>query len=558
MKKYKYLFYLIIFLAFFLRFFKLPSFPPALYSDEVALGYNAYSLLKTGRDEFGNFFPLTLRSFGDYKPPLSSWAMIPFIYLFGLNSLSIRLPFALAGFFSIIVIYFLSLEIFSDHKRKKFLGLLAAVLLAISPWHLNQTRSAMLVGLEGFFNLLGVYLFIKGLKKTRWLFLSSISFSLAVYAYYGSRITAPLIIFSLLLIFGKRFFSKKKCLVFLSGFFLILPLFLATIKDPETLLGRARFMSIFYDDNVSGQLWEAKTLDGANFPPLLTRFFHNKPFYYFKDVIRRWLQHFEWGFLIVKGASVAPFQIPNMGIIYPPDYFFLLVGLFYIVKKKNRKLMFLALWFLVAPVVSAFTFMTPATNRSFNMAFPLYMIGSFGLVSFVDQRRLLKKQLFGILFTFYFLLFSLYLYQYYHSIPYNVADKWSYGRKELTEKVVAYQDDYEKVILTTRASPPYIFLLFYQAYDPREYWKTMRISPYVNELGWEHIDGFAEYEMPRDVSWEQMEKKQGFLYVSYQEEVADVWQEPVNGKELKAKMLDKIFYPSGEVAFKIFELQEVD
>ena len=84
MKKLNYLFILIIFLAFVTRFFALSSFPPGLYSDETALGYNAFSLLKTGRDEFGNPWPLTLRSFGDYKPPLSSWSMMPFIVIFGL------------------------------------------------------------------------------------------------------------------------------------------------------------------------------------------------------------------------------------------------------------------------------------------------------------------------------------------------------------------------------------------------------------------------------------------------------------------------------------------
>ncbi|KKQ38117.1 MAG: hypothetical protein US53_C0001G0022 [Candidatus Woesebacteria bacterium GW2011_GWA1_37_7] len=53
-KYHKYILLLIILLAAFLRFWKLGSYP-ALNADEAAIGYNAYSLLETGKDEHGNF-----------------------------------------------------------------------------------------------------------------------------------------------------------------------------------------------------------------------------------------------------------------------------------------------------------------------------------------------------------------------------------------------------------------------------------------------------------------------------------------------------------------------
>ena len=43
----------IIILAFILRFYKLGQIPPSLDWDETAHGYNAYSILKTARDEYG-------------------------------------------------------------------------------------------------------------------------------------------------------------------------------------------------------------------------------------------------------------------------------------------------------------------------------------------------------------------------------------------------------------------------------------------------------------------------------------------------------------------------
>lgn len=554
--KNKILFLSIIFIAFFLRFFMLSSFPPGLYSDEASLGYNAYSLLKTGKDEYGKLWPLTFRSFGDYKPPLSSWTMIPFIAIFGLSEFSVRLPFAIAGVLSVILIYYLCLELFPKSKNKQTIALLSALFLAISPWHLNQTRSAMLVGLEVFFNALGVFLFLKGLKKRNFLILSAVSFSLAVYAYYGSRITAPLTILALVVIYRKKFFNNLNNIwYFLLGFVVLLPLFIAIAKDPLTILGRAKYMSIFLDKNVQGQLWEASTLDGPNFSSALTRFFHNKPFYYFKDITRRWLHHFEPSFLFAKGGSVAPFQIPNMGLFYLLDFIFLIAGIFYLIKEKSKGSLFIIFWFLLAPFVSALTFITPASNRNFNMIFPACMIITFGITVFISKMKN-KKNWIALIFLAYLALFIFYLYQYYYTVPHKIPDQRHFGRKQSVQEIVQLQDNYDKVILTDKGGPPYIFLLFYQQYDPRKYWESMKIDPFINDLGWGHISGFANYEISREFYWDETEKNENILYVSYEEEVPDIWQETVGNRQMKVNIIKKILYPNGQTAYKIFDLTE--
>ena len=46
----------ILLLALVIRVWNLNTIPPHLTPDEAALGYNAYSILKTGKDEYGNFF----------------------------------------------------------------------------------------------------------------------------------------------------------------------------------------------------------------------------------------------------------------------------------------------------------------------------------------------------------------------------------------------------------------------------------------------------------------------------------------------------------------------
>ena len=105
----RYVLFLIILLAFFLRIYKLGSVPPSLYWDEASLGYNAYSILKTARDEHGKFLPLTnFAAFGDYKPPGYIYAAVPSIAIFGLNEFAIRFPSAFFGTLTVFLTYFLA------------------------------------------------------------------------------------------------------------------------------------------------------------------------------------------------------------------------------------------------------------------------------------------------------------------------------------------------------------------------------------------------------------------------------------------------------------------
>src|SRR3972149_156253 len=95
------LFLLVLIFAVLLRVYKLNNSPPGLYSDEAAYGYNAYSLLTTGHDEYAKSWPFALKSFGDYKPPMTAWLTIPSIATFGLSEFAVRLPSALAGVASV-------------------------------------------------------------------------------------------------------------------------------------------------------------------------------------------------------------------------------------------------------------------------------------------------------------------------------------------------------------------------------------------------------------------------------------------------------------------------
>src|SRR3990167_5685800 len=164
----------IIILAVVLRFYRLGTTPPSLYWDEASLGYNAYSILETGRDEHGEFLPITrFKAFGDYKPPGYIYASVPSIALFGLNEFAVRFPSAFSGILTVILAYLIAKKLF----EKEAIALLTSFLLAISPWHLQFSRGAFEANLGLFFSTLGIWLFLKFAQDNPlWILPSVLSF----------------------------------------------------------------------------------------------------------------------------------------------------------------------------------------------------------------------------------------------------------------------------------------------------------------------------------------------------------------------------------------------
>src|SRR3989344_2718177 len=99
------IFLVIFFIAVFLRLFNITNIPPGVNRDEASIGYTAYSLLNTGRDEYGRMFPLSFQSFGDWKLPLYIYTVVPFVSVFGLNELAVRLPSVIVGILSGVFTY---------------------------------------------------------------------------------------------------------------------------------------------------------------------------------------------------------------------------------------------------------------------------------------------------------------------------------------------------------------------------------------------------------------------------------------------------------------------
>lgn len=152
----------IFLLALFLRLYKLAEFPVGLHVDEIKAGWNALSIIETGRDDHGGLLSLYYDSFGDYRPTGIFYITIPSVLLFGRDEFAIRFPSALFGALSVIPIYLIT-NILTKKKKVVWnfeFGHFAAFLMAANLWHIETSRATSEVVISTFFALCSIYYLI--------------------------------------------------------------------------------------------------------------------------------------------------------------------------------------------------------------------------------------------------------------------------------------------------------------------------------------------------------------------------------------------------------------
>ncbi len=450
-------FFFIVLLAIFLRFYQLGKNPPHLNWDEAALGYNAYSLLSTGRDEYGKSFPLSFRSFDDYKPPLYVYLTIPSVAVFGLNDWAVRFPSAFLGVLTVVMMYFLTKEILKNER----MALLAMLFLAISPWHLQFSRVAFEANIALFFVVVGVWAFLKAIKKPIFLFVSVISFSFSLYSYHSPRVFVPLLGIGLVVIFRKKLLKNwKYCLLVLGlGAILCFPL----LKIMTSAEGQMRFVgtSIFTDsiDLVQEATARIALDQERSFP--LGSLIHNRRLVYLIRALKAYFAHFSLKWLFLEG-NFAHHHAPEVSFLYLWDLPFLVAGIFFLIKNKVKNYQLILLWLFLAPLPAVFSIDIPHAVRVLNMVIPIHILSAYGIYFFPKKRLLL----FSCLLSFNFLF---YLHQYYVHMPIEYSASWQYGRQEMVLAAEKLKENYDEIIISPELEKSYIFFLYYLQYDPQKY-----------------------------------------------------------------------------------------
>ncbi len=527
----------ILVLAIILRFWQLGVVPVSPDWDEVALGYNAYSILHTARDEYGVYLPVVMRSFDDYKPALYSYIAIPSIAVFGLNVWSVRFPSAVFGVLTILALYFLVKELF----KKDSLALLSSFLLTLSPWHIQFSRIAFESNVGLGLNVFGALFFVRSFKKPWFLFPSIISFVASAYVYQSEKVFSPLLLFALVIIFRKELLKLPKRYLyatFLIGFILSLPMMWFILTN-KYALERAQGVSIFSGQNLLNQD-AARLLTDQRNHDYLGLFIDNRRFVYAKEIVGNYMTHWDLNWLFIAG-DISRHHAPNMGLLYLWELPFVLVGIYFLIfgdyDKKTKWTIFA--WYLLAPIAASVTTGVPHAVRTLNFL-PMYQIftaiGIFGIVSILKKRKLIFIGGSILVIGIAFLNTAYYFDQYFVQQNYYNSADWQYGYA----KAVAYvkkHPEYKHVVVSNQPliDQSYMFFLFYLQYDPAIYQnETSHVSG-----GFSENHQFGRYEF-RPIHWSTEKRSGDTLYVGRPSDFGT-----------NASILETIHYFNGDSAIEI-------
>lgn len=524
--------FLILALAALLRFWRLTSVPPALDWDEVSNAYNGYSILKTGRDEFGESFPLLFRAFDGWVPPVLVYINTASTAIFGLGAFGARFPNAAMGVLTVWGVYLLVRRI----TNEKNLAQLASFILAISPWHIFFSRINVLPITPVFFTVFGTYFFLIGLSKFRFLSLSVIFFVLAVFSYFSAYVFTPLLAIFLAIAHRKSLGAGK-----LVGF--LLPILVSSLLILFILPGgqnRLRGVSVFSDPDLVKRSSELAASEG-----FLGKIFHNRRLDWAQKFLEGYFANFRFDFLFGHGDAVERMVVggPGFGLLYWWDLPFLAGGLIYLLAKKPKGWQIFISWLILAPIAAATALPQPASTRATLMIPAFSVIGGWGFWLFLKSKTKLVGAVLILGLAVSFLLFS---HQYFVHFAREKSASWFYGYRELFSYLDSDENRNRQVHFVfgqhESLDQIHMFLLFYNRVDPIQ-WQAAGGTK-LGCLGTTGQFSFKRYDF---VPYECLTKPVYF----------DLWQQGdliVTSKKMAESPIIVIPKLDGSEAFYVYEL----
>jgi len=472
------------------RFWNLTKYPVSLSMDEVAIGYNAYSILKTGTDEYGEFLPLAFKSTGDYKPPVNVYLTVPSIFLFGLNEFAVRFPSALLGSLTPIVLVLLLIKL----KIKPTSAYLTGIWLAVLPWHVHFSRASFEAITALFFLILGTYMFInwvedqKSWKMVIWI----ISFSLSVWAYHAERLFVPLFVIGLIIFYRRQINILKNKKQLILGLLVLsifaIPFIKLTFLTPA-IKTRALSTSIIRENTLSN------SLHNGNYKNNLDFVFNNDYYLIFRHWLGKYLYYFNFEFLFWNGLELTKVGYPNIGLLYFIDLPIIFIGLFSLIKSKNKLIKkIVLLWFLLGPLPASLTMNEHHPLRALVWIPVFSIIIAKGYEAIFELKSKLLLIIYLILLSINVFYFSdVYLYQ----SPKHFSEYWQYGFEEIGNYVCQNKNKYNEIVISDtfgsdgplNTGLPYLYVLFYCQMDPQKFINTRLASDrlYVENISFHRI-----------------------------------------------------------------------
>jgi len=509
----------IITLAAVLRFYKLDRVPASLNWDEVAAGYNAYTIANWGADEYGNKFPVVFKSFADDKHPVHIYITAAIVKIFGSNDFSTRSGSALVGTLGVIAIYFLAKKLF----KSEVAGIFSSLFFAVSPYSLQYSRGLWEANFSIFFFILGLTLFYFGIEKKNWLVPASFfSFGLSFFSYHSAKVVVPPVVFLLIILNFKKLIANKKVLI--SSFIVGLLFGGLVIKDPR-ILGFARVNQTKFSEEEIGK-----------YGGLAQTYWHNYKGY------------FSYSYLFEKGDQNPRGSVKVIGEFFRIDMVLAPLGIIALfLKKKWKELAIIGSWLILSPIPGAISQTDPGSTRAIFMIGPILLLSGFGayyLVTFLNRNWIKIIIAFVIVLALGREVYS-YLTYYYNEYSKRDAIEWQYGMREIVS-YLKKNPDYTKVYMDKIRQQPYIFFLYYFKTPLPELLRTVKYDESESK-SYNTVVSYDKYQFGGDWNIIDSLPNYGFIYAMTPSYYGGLRY--INNFEVKKL----IKYPNGTDAFYIVE-----
>jgi len=455
---------LILVVIFFLitRLYKISEIPVSVYWDEASIGYNAYSIIQTGKDEWGDFLPLHLRAFGEFKLPVYVYSVVISEFVFGLNEFAVRIPAVLYSLGVVLVTYLLTKKIF-DVKT----ALWSSFFVTIIPWFFIFSRTGYEATAGLMFYLLGIYLFLLYKRSALFIFIAVISFIISIYSYNSFRVIIPLTLIILGIYEAHNLLQNKNSwkvgvlslIIFLVSW---IPIYRLYVFDTGAI--------------------RAKAVAETKIENLFSNYF----------------SHFSPNFLLIEGDKNLRSHIGYFGQLSLPIFIFFVIGLFEILKVRSKYRFLILSFLLISPIAATLTKESPHSLRAISAVPFISIIGAFGVI--YSERFFKKESFFNIgLITICLLFFLNYLFNFSTEYPNKSSQDWQFAYKKIFARYKEDAPKTNKFIVSDEYGQPYIFALFYLKYDPEKFREEVVRSD-VSDWGFstvEQFNGFFFSKIPK-------------------------------------------------------------
>jgi 4-amino-4-deoxy-L-arabinose transferase-like glycosyltransferase len=476
----------------------LSSNPAGFFCDEASIGYNAYTILHTGKDEYGKILPIFFQSFGDYRHPIAVYSSLPFVFLFGLTEFAVRLQSVLYGILLITILYLLIKKTVNAPT-----ALYASFIAAITPWIFHYNRIGFEFSCYATFFMTSVFLLVKSSYEKRFIIPFFCLLALTFYTYQPAKLLVPLLLIGGLYIYRKNFskhFTETRTGI-LCFFIISLPLIITFVTGQAT----ARFNQVsVFSSHVSA--FETVKIIVSNYFTQLS-----PQFLFFQGENTPITRHFTNGLL------------PLLPVTFP----FFILGIIFVIQNIKKSFYQLLLYLLVIyPVAGAVVASPPFTSRAIIGAPICILFIALGIHFFtLHVKRFIPSYFctsfilgllcynFIVFLTFYISIYPLYSANFWG---------WQYGSKEVIHYFISQRKSYDELFMAPQFNEPAFFFKFY---DPT----TLCINCNIG--------------LPKDV-FTPLKRQLFAIPPEYLSE------HPL----LKISVKKTIYYPNKEIAFYIAEI----